>query len=59
MPRWLPPFLGGSIAIVLLWVAVGIQRLRMRRPKWASTFVRELRHWDGRLPTNTDKRSRS
>ena len=58
MPPWLPPFLGGSIAIALLWVALGIQRVRVRRPRWASIFVHELRRWDGRLPKSFDKRSR-
>ena len=57
MPRWLPPLLGASIAIVLLWVALGIQRLRARRPRWAGSLVRELRHWDGRLPSHFDKGS--
>jgi hypothetical protein len=57
MPPWLPPFLGASIATLLLWVALGIQRLRGRRPQWASTFARELRRWDGRLPSRLDKRS--
>jgi hypothetical protein len=59
MPPWLPPFLGASITILLLWVALGIQRFRARRPQWASNFVRELRRWDGRLPSNFDERSGS
>jgi len=57
MPRWLPPFLGASITVVLLWVALGVQRLRARRPRWASRLVRELRRWDGRLPSRFDKGS--
>ncbi|HJX46542.1 MAG TPA: hypothetical protein VJ375_01750 [Gaiellaceae bacterium] len=59
MPPWLAPFLGASITTLLLWVALGVQRFRARRPAWASSFVRELRGWDGRLPTHLDQRSGS
>ncbi|HXY80481.1 MAG TPA: hypothetical protein VEH55_03855 [Gaiellaceae bacterium] len=58
MPGWLPPFLGASTTVVLLWVALGVQRLRVRRPRWAGSLVRELRRWDGRLPSRFDEGSR-
>jgi hypothetical protein len=50
MPRWLPPFLGGSLTIVVLWLALGVQRLLEHRRSWGARLVRELRAWDGRLP---------
>jgi len=49
MAPWLPPFLGASITILLLWIARGIQRSLVRRPLWAIRLARQLRHWDGRL----------
>jgi hypothetical protein len=49
MPDWLPPFLGGSGAILFLWLALGLQRLRAHRRHWARQLERELRRWDGRL----------
>jgi hypothetical protein len=50
MPSWLPPFLPGSLAIVVLWVALGIQRVLEHRRRWAVRFARELRGWGGRVP---------
>jgi len=50
VPPWLPPFLGGSLAIVGLWLALGVQRLLAWRRGWAHRFSLELRRWDGRLP---------
>jgi len=47
MPRWLPPFLGGSLAIAGLWIALGAQRLLAGRRSWAGRLTRELRRWDG------------
>ncbi len=58
VPAWLPPLLGGSIAILLLWVCLGVQRFRERRPHWAARLARELRRWDGRLPNDLDKSAR-
>jgi hypothetical protein len=55
VPAWLPPLLGGSIAILLLWVGLGIKRFRERRPLWAAKLARELRRWDGRLPNDLNK----
>ena len=52
MPRWLPPFLGGSLAIAGLWIALGVQRFLAYRRSWAARLRRELRHWDGRLPAD-------
>lgn len=57
MPRWVPPFLGGSLAIVALWLALGVQRLLEHRGSWAARLARELRGWDGRLPEDLDRRS--
>jgi hypothetical protein len=49
MAPWLPPFLAASITTLLLWVALGIQRILTRRPLWAIRLARQLRNWDGRL----------
>jgi hypothetical protein len=49
MAPCLPPFLAASITILLLWLALGIQRFLARRPLWAIRLARQLRHWDGRL----------
>jgi hypothetical protein len=56
MPPWLPPFLAGSLAILLLWLALGAQRLLARRRHWARQLERELRRWDGRLGEDLDRR---
>jgi hypothetical protein len=56
VPRWLPPFLGGSLAIAGLWLALGVQRLLERRRSWSSRLARELHRWDGRLPDEVDGR---
>jgi hypothetical protein len=55
MPRWLPPFLGGSLAILLIWLAVGLQRLRAHRQDWARRLAHEIRRWDGRLPDDLNR----
>jgi hypothetical protein len=49
MPRFLPPLLAGSGAILLLWLALGLQRLLAHRRHWARQLERELRRWDGNL----------
>ena len=58
MPRWLPPFLGGSLAIVSLWLALGVQRALAYRRSWATRLARELRQWDGVLPDDLVRRAR-
>ena len=47
---WLPPFLAASTTILLLWIALGVQRFLERRPLWALRLALRLRRWDGRLP---------
>ena len=49
MPRYLLPLLAGSGAILLLWLALGLQRLLAYRRHWARRLERELRCWDGYL----------
>jgi hypothetical protein len=56
VPNWLPPFLGGSLAIVLLWLGLGVQRLLEHRRHWARRLERELRRWDGRLGEELERR---
>jgi cobalamin biosynthesis protein CobD/CbiB len=55
MPPWVPPFLAGSVAIVLLWVALALQRLLEHRRHWARRLERDLRRWDGRLGDELDR----
>jgi hypothetical protein len=50
VPDWLPPFLAASLAILLLNLALLVQRSRERRDHWDRRLLRELRAWDGRLP---------
>jgi len=58
VPHWLPPLLGGSLAIAGLWVALGIQRALAYRRSWAARLARELRRWDGRLPDDLSRTAR-
>jgi hypothetical protein len=50
VPDWLPPFLAGMLAILVLNLALFEQRRRARRRSWDGRLLRELRVWDGRLP---------
>jgi hypothetical protein len=54
MPDWLPPFLAAASAIVLLNLALFVQRRRARRRSWDQELLQELRAWDGRVPAELD-----
>jgi hypothetical protein len=56
MPDWLPPLLAGSGAVIVLWVALGVQRLRAYRRHWGRRVERELRSWDGLVADDRDAR---
>jgi hypothetical protein len=51
MPEWLPPLAAASLVVLLLNVAVLVQRAR----DWPAQLLRELRRWDGVLPTELDR----
>jgi hypothetical protein len=57
MPDWLPPFLVAALTILLLNVALLEQRRRARSRSWEARLLRELRAWDGRLPTRFPQRA--
>lgn len=59
MPDWLPPFAAAALAVVLLNAAVLVQRARERRHDWAAQLLRDLRRWDGLLPGELDRTTRS
>jgi Glyoxalase/Bleomycin resistance protein/Dioxygenase superfamily len=50
VPDWFPPFLAASLAILLLNLALVVQRRRECCCRWDRRLLRELRAWDGRLP---------
>jgi hypothetical protein len=50
MPTWLPPLAAASFTVLLLNLALFVQRVRQRAHDWPKRFVRDLRRWDGRLP---------
>jgi uncharacterized membrane protein YhaH (DUF805 family) len=50
MPHWLPPFAAATFAVLLLNIALMVQRARDQSKSWPARFLRDLRHWDGRLP---------
>jgi hypothetical protein len=50
MPSWLPPFAAASFAVLVLNLALFVQRRRQRAQRWPTRFLRDLRRWDGRLP---------
>jgi hypothetical protein len=54
MPDWLPP-LAAAASAVLLNIALMVQRLREQSKSWPARFLRDLRHWDGRLPDDLDQ----
>jgi hypothetical protein len=47
---------GGSGAILFLWLALGMQRLLAYRRHWARRFARELHRWDGLLGEDLTRR---
>ena len=54
MPQWLLP-LAAAFAVLLLNIALMVQRVRERSKSWPAQFLRDLRDWDGRLPDDHDK----
>jgi hypothetical protein len=54
LPAWLPPLAAASFAVLLLNIALLLQRARARAEDWTELFLRDLRRWDGRLPDNFD-----
>jgi uncharacterized membrane protein YhaH (DUF805 family) len=55
MPHWLPPLAAAAFAVLLLNIALMVQRVRERSKSWPAQFLRDLRDWDGRLPDDHDK----
>lgn len=55
MPDWLPPLAAAAFAVLLLNIALMVQRLREQSKSWPARFLRDLRHWDGRLPDDLDQ----
>jgi hypothetical protein len=47
-----------SFTVLLLNIALLVQRARARGKDWPGRFLRDLRRWDGRLPENLDRRAR-
>jgi hypothetical protein len=56
MPSWLPPLAGASFAVLVLNIALLVQRARRCAQPWPKQFLRDLRRWDGRLPDDLDRR---
>jgi hypothetical protein len=57
MPSWLPPLAAASFTVLLLNIALLVQRARKRAEDWPGMFLRDLRRWDGRLPDELDRRT--
>jgi hypothetical protein len=55
MGDWFPPLAAASLTVVLLNIAVFVQRARKRAEDWSARFLCQLRSWDGRLPTKLDR----
>lgn len=55
MPDWLLPLAAASLTVLSLNIAWFLQRARKRANEWPALFLRELRSWDGRLPTKLDR----
>ena len=51
----LPPFAAAAFAVLLLNILLMVQRAREQSKSWRTRFLRDLRHWDGRLPDDHDK----
>jgi hypothetical protein len=58
VPHWLPPFLAASLVILLLNLALLVQRSRERRERWDRRLLRDLRAWDGQLPEELSRSRR-
>jgi len=55
MPHWLPPLAAASFTVLILNIALMVQRVRERSKNWPARYVHELRHWDGRLPDDLER----
>jgi uncharacterized membrane protein YhaH (DUF805 family) len=44
-----------AFAVLLLNIALMVQRVRERSKSWPAQFLRDLRDWDGRLPDDRDQ----
>jgi len=55
MPDWLLPLAAASFTVLCLNIAWFVQRTRKKANEWPAGFLRELRRWDGRLPTKLDR----
>jgi hypothetical protein len=49
------PWAAAAFAVLLLNIALMMQRERERSKSWPAQFLRDLRHWDGRLPDDHDQ----
>jgi hypothetical protein len=56
MPSWLPPLAAATLTVVALNIALFAQRARRRAQHWPTRFLRDLDHWDGRLPDDFRQR---
>jgi hypothetical protein len=59
VPAWFAPLAAASVIVLLLNVALWLQRARERSRDWPTRFRRELERWDGRLPEEFERRSAS
>lgn len=50
MPEWLLPLAAPSLAVLILNLALLVQRTRAQSQDWAARCLSELERWDGRLP---------
>jgi hypothetical protein len=50
VPDWFAPLAAASLTVLVLNVALWVQRARERSKEWPARFRRELSRWDGRLP---------
>jgi len=57
MPGWLPPLAAAAFAVLILNIALFIQRARRRAQHWPRRFLHDLHRWDGRLPDDLGRRN--
>lgn len=55
MPEWLPPFAVALFVVLLLNVALLVQRARERAQDWPAQWLRDLRRWDGYVPGELER----
>jgi hypothetical protein len=58
MSEWFPPLAVASLIVLLLNVALLVQRARRKTEDWSTRFLRDLHRWDGRLPDQLDRSAR-